>query len=122
MNKLRKTSFLKKNERKIDKIKHLFNDVFAEIRKKSLEISDELKNDYIKMEEFFSDIKINCLITLLEKIEEEDSRKKEKLSQEDIKNIKLLLTEYHTPKKKICEKYKISFKTLQHYLTRNGEK
>ena len=122
MNKLRKTSFLKKNERKIDKIKHLFNDVFAEIRKKSLEISDELKNDYIKMEEFFSDIKINCLITLLEKIEEEDCRKKEKLSQEDIKNIKLLLTEYHTPKKKICEKYKISFKTLQHYLIENGEK
>lgn len=117
MNKLKRSTFSKKTERKVDRIQHLLNQVFTEMGEEILLMPDCLKNNFKNMKKFFSTIHFNEFYSLLMQMDEEKVKQKERLSQEDIKNIKQLLTEYHTPKKKICEKYKISFKTLQHYLT-----
>ena len=117
MNKLKKSTFSKKIERKVDRIQNLLNQVFTEMGEEISLMSDHLKNNFGNMKKFFSTIHFNEFYSLLMQIDEEKIKQKERLSQEDIKNIKQLLTEYHTPKNKICEKYKISFKTLQNYLT-----
>jgi len=117
MNKLKRSTFSKKIERKVEKIQHLLNQVFTEMGEEILLMPDYLKNNFENMKKFFSTIHFNEFYSLLMQMDEEKVKQKERLSQEDIKNIKQLLTEYHTPKKKICEKYKISFKKLQHYLT-----
>lgn len=117
MNKLKKSTFSKKTERKVDRIQHLLNEIFTEMGEEILLMSDHLKNNFGNIKKFFSTIHFNEFYSLLVQIDEEKVKQKKKLSAEDIKNIKQLLTVYHTPKKKICEKYKISFKTLQNYLT-----